>query len=209
MSVRTVSTIGFLAVIALLIVGLWPRGEERTTVPRTDHATSTAPSSVDTSEGLVRADGPTGQICPAPVAPASGQLSGVSVRCLGSTETVDLGSALQGEPTLVNLWASWCGPCREEMPVLDTYAAEPGAIRVVGLNVQDTAASAQALMAELELRYPSFVDVDAAAQKALQVPPVLPLSFLVHRDGSVERVVNPPVFTEPAEVRSAVEEMLR
>ncbi len=210
MPARTLWTIVFFAVSASLAVALWPRTDKPTTARPADHTASTIPWTANAAQQLSAANLPAQQQCPrSTTATESGRLGGVSVRCLGASERVDLGAALAGEPTLVNLWASWCGPCREEMPILDAYADEPGAIEVVGLNVQDTPASALALMADLELGYSSFVDVDGAARKALAGPPVLPLSFLVQRDGSVERVTTPAVFTEPVQVRTAVEEMLR
>ncbi|MDV8015524.1 TlpA disulfide reductase family protein [Rhodococcus sp. IEGM 1241] len=130
------------------------------------------------------------------------------VSCLGSEEMVDLGGALAGEPTLINLWASWCAPCREEIPVLGAYAEESDAVRVVGINVQDSQSSALALLAELGVHYPSFGDADAV-QRTLVAPPVLPLSFVVQRDGSVERITNPPVFRDKQQIRDALARMVR
>ena len=143
--------------------------------------------------------------CPSPAAATSptGQLAGVLAPCLGTTLKLDIGAALAGQPTLINFWASWCKPCREEMPLLAAYSEEPGAVRVVGINVQDSQTAALSLLPDLDVHYPSFADADAVGQ-VLGAPPVLPLSYLVDTDGAVRRISSPLVFRNVEQVRAAV-----
>lgn len=151
------------------------------------------------------------QPCPRPGPDASkpaGPLKGISAPCLGAPGTVDLGAALAGKPTLLNLWASWCGPCREEMPVLAAYTEESGAIDVLGINVLDRTSSALEMVAELGVDYPSVYDPGERVQRALRAPPVLPVNYLVKPDGTIERISDPVIFRSPDQIRAVVERYL-
>lgn len=200
------------------VVALWPRGEPPT-VPAPGGAAVQepagpaerpvpAPDDVELA-GLRQRAGLQPCPVPAPGAPApAGPLAGVVVPCLGAPGSVDLAAALAGRPALLNLWASWCQPCREEMPVLAEYAARPGAVPVIGINVLDRPDDALELLVELGVRYPSVADPDRALQAALQVPQVIPVSYLLRPDGSVQRIDAPLVFRTPDEVQQAVERLV-
>jgi thiol-disulfide isomerase/thioredoxin len=199
------------AVVVTVAVGVavWPRhglDDVSVAAPRQDRAS--AITDLGTREELAdlvarAALAPCPASTPVPAVPRQGPLEGVLAPCLGTDSTVDVGAALAGQPTLINLWASWCAPCREEIPVLARYAGEPGSIRVVGINVQDRPTSALNLLADLGVHYPSYGNADVVAQ-ALRAPPVLPLSYLVAADGSVRRITSTSVFHDVAQIRQAV-----
>lgn len=142
-----------------------------------------------------------------PAAPA-GPLAGVVVPCLGQEGSVDLGAALAGHPALLNLWGPLCRPCREEMTALAAYAAEPGAVPVLGVEMQRLPEGGLDLMASLDVHYPSVSDPDGVLPGALRSPPVLPLTYLVSPDGRVQQVNPPEVFRDAAAVRAAVQHYL-
>lgn len=193
------------------IVALWP-GADETGAPQTEpgafgssRAASPEESDVVLAPLRERAALPP---CPSPDSdtPApSGPLAGVRVACLGAPGTVDVGAALAGKTTLLNLWASWCVPCREEMPVLARYAERPDPVPVLGVNVQDRASAALEFVADVGVSYPSLYDGDRRIERALTTPPVLPVNYLVRPDGSVVRITDPLVFHSPDQVHTAVE----
>lgn len=74
-----------------------------------------------------------------------------------------------GTPIVLNFWASWCQPCRKELPALAELSRSHPEIRVVGVNYQDSAASARALQEELGFDFPSIADTDGSLASTLGV----------------------------------------
>jgi len=67
--------------------------------------------------------------------------------------------ALRGHPVVVNLWASWCDPCRYELPFLQRVALDRGArVAFLGVNVNDAPSAAKEFAAQYPMPYPSFED---------------------------------------------------
>ncbi|MGH3939596.1 MAG: TlpA family protein disulfide reductase [Pseudonocardiaceae bacterium] len=149
------------------------------------------------------------QPCPASGrASGQGPLSGITLACLGTPGTVDLGAALAGRPALLNMWGPLCRPCAEELPALAAYAAEPGAVPVLGVEVQRLPEGALDMLATLDVHYPSVSDPEGKLQAALAAPQVLPLSFLVSADGRVSQVNPPEVLRTAEQVRQVVQRYL-
>ncbi|KAA0024467.1 TlpA family protein disulfide reductase [Antrihabitans cavernicola] len=196
-----------LVVVIALIVAIWPRGHDQP-----DRGAD------------VRADTPSAQVepvdpalaaqlapCPQPAAgarPANGPLAGLSLTCLHDGVPIDLGSALAGKPALINLWAYWCAPCAQELPILADFAARTGgAVNVLTVHSDPSEAKALARLADLSVRLPGFQDGDSRLRTAVSAPPVLPVSVLIRADGSVAEVVAHP-FASVDEIAAEVQRTL-
>lgn len=100
---------------------------------------------------------------------------------------VDVSTAWAGRPMLINIWASWCGPCIEEMPELQRFHAEQGAngVQVVGIALDDVEAVRDFLQ-RVPVDYPILVDAAGPADAGVRLgnpKGVLPYSALVSADG--------------------------
>jgi thiol-disulfide isomerase/thioredoxin len=124
--------------------------------------------------------------------------------CLGQPGTVELAAALAGRPALLNLWGPLCQPCAQELPALAAYATEPGAVPVLGVEVQQLPEGALDMLAALNVHYPSVSDPDGRLRAALRAPPVIPQTYLVSPDGRVNQVNPPEVMRSPEQVRAIV-----
>jgi cytochrome c biogenesis protein CcmG/thiol:disulfide interchange protein DsbE len=91
---------------------------------------------------------------------------------------------LTGQVTVVNVWASWCGPCRTEHPQLQALAEQPGLV-VVGINYKDTTENAVRFLNELGNPY-SRVGVDATGRTAVDWGVYgVPETFIVDATGKI------------------------
>jgi len=91
-----------------------------------------------------------------------------------------------GRPLVLNFWASWCPPCRAEMPDFDTVAAERQDILIVGIAVEDDPAAAEAFGAEIGVRYP--LGIDHTNVIASNYPYLgLPTTWFIDSDGIIVR----------------------
>ncbi len=75
--------------------------------------------------------------------------------------------ALRGTPVVVNLWASWCEPCKDEMPRLAEAATEHVSVQFLGVDSLDSRAGAEAFIAEFSVPFPSLFDPDASIRNEL------------------------------------------
>jgi thiol-disulfide isomerase/thioredoxin len=112
-------------------------------------------------------------------------------------------SALRGRWVLVNFWATWCLPCREEMPLLAAAAQEHAdTLTVLAVNMREQPEEVAAFLAELGVSLPVLLDPDDATLLAYQVRG-LPVSYLVAPDGAIARRILGPV--QPGDLEGLAE----
>jgi len=152
-----------LAVGLLVVGGLWT------------YASRMAPASLEQAQA----------------APQSGFLAPDFTLGTLSGETITL-SDLRGHPILLNWWASWCLPCRAEMPamqrVYDHYRDDGFIVLAVNATLQDSRAAAQSFVDEFGFTYPILLDLDGSVASLYRLR-AFPSSYFIDAEGVISEVV--------------------
>lgn len=103
----------------------------------------------------------------------------------GGTYTL---SQSEGRQVVLNFWASWCGPCREEIPAISIFAEAHPDIDVIGIAVRDPEQASRDFAAEVEASYPLALTDDAVEN--LYPGLGLPYTYVIDADGVVSTIWN-------------------
>ena len=186
----------FLALVAVLVCALMA------TSCASDQTPGLLPGppdvDVDTAElRQLKADAGVADCVPGTADPVDDGLPDVTLPCLGGGPDVNP-STLRG-PLVVNLWASFCGPCRKELPIYQEFSEKyAGRVAVLGIDYNDTQAElALSLINDTGVTYPLLADpaTEMVGKGAFQRIIGLPVLALVDEQGEV-------VFQEPLQIKS-------
>ena len=98
-------------------------------------------------------------------------------------------SEFRGDVVMVNFWATWCGPCRQEMPLLDELYSRYGRVgfSLLGVNIDDNSSKAMNMVSELGVTFPVLFDARKEVSELYQVN-AMPVTVLIDREGTVRYV---------------------
>jgi len=178
-----------LAVAALLVVAGCASREAQRSASAGSSTAVTPPPATEAAEiaRLIKAAGlpPCPRSKPEPA--REGGLPELTLDCLGAGSGVTL-SGLRGTPLVLNVWASWCPPCAQEMPHLNAvHRAAGDRVRFLGVDLLDRREQGLAWAMDLEMSFPSVEDPDGVIRARLRVPSP-PVTVFVRPDGRVAKV---------------------
>lgn len=124
----------------------------------------------------------------------------------GKTESLD---GYRDRVVLVMFWASWCGPCRKELPALDVLHKRfrDRGFSVVGVTVDSQRARAEEFVRRYNVSYRVAFDPQFAVAKEFQAD-TMPVSYLIKRDGKVAKVFEGYSDQKLPQIEAAIAEML-
>nr|WP_240393827.1 TlpA disulfide reductase family protein [Corynebacterium lactis] len=142
----------------------------------------------------------------------SGSLSGVKLPHLfepaageagAGANGVDVGQAIVGKPTVVNVWAWNCAPCRQELPLIEQWVKDNPDVRVITVHAAREAQRGRNFLAEIGVDLETYSDTVDVVGPALNLPRVVPISVIFYPDGKVAKM-HPGEFTSAEEITQTV-----
>ena len=135
----------------------------------------------DTGPPCIPASTPAASASPSPQSANGPKVPDLALACFAGGSEIRLGELHR--PAVINLWGSWCAPCRKELPALNAYA-QKSTVLVVGVATKDTRSSAGSLIDEFGLGFPNLYDRDGKLMEAIGSLP-LPVTLFVSADGTI------------------------
>ena len=144
----------------------------------------------------------------------SGSLDGVKLPHLFAPESsgdgasapvegVDVGRVVVGKPTVVNVWAWNCAPCRQELPLIEKWSKDNPDVQVVTVHAAREEQRGRNFLSEIGVDLETYSDTVDVVGSALNLPRVVPISVIFNPDGSVAKM-HPGEFTSAKEITDTV-----
>ncbi|MFN8423661.1 MAG: redoxin domain-containing protein [Anaerolineae bacterium] len=106
-------------------------------------------------------------------------------------------SDFRGQPLMVNFWATWCGPCRAEIPLfVNAHQVNKDKLVILGVDSQETPAEVTPFMQAFKIEYPMVIDADGVASSIYRVK-ALPTTFFIDAQGIVVKAVRGTIHSRP------------
>lgn len=98
-------------------------------------------------------------------------------------------SEYRGDVVMINFWATWCGPCRQEMPLLDELYSRYRRVgfNLLGVNIDDDSRRAMDMISELGVTFPVLFDSRKDVSRLYEVD-AMPVTIIVDREGNVRHI---------------------
>jgi len=122
--------------------------------------------------------------------------------------TVSL-AGIKGKPAYVDFWASWCGPCRKSFPWMEEMQSQfkDQGLQVIAINLDTTREAAKSFLDEVPAKFTVAYDPEGKSADAFGVK-VMPTSYLIDREGRIQRVHHGFLNKDKAELEAAVRHLV-
>ena len=127
---------------------------------------------------------------------------------VGQAELVDMGQVVEGKPTVLNVWAWNCAPCRQELPLIEQWAKDNPDVQVATVHAAREAGRGQAFLQEIGVKLPTYSDTVDVVGPALNLPRVVPITVVFKADGTVA-TIHPGEFTDAQQITDLVRGALK